>query len=104
MSFLLFFINDTATTEIYTYCHAISRHDALPIFDRQHRPLRGFDAERAEIGAVEHLEPVGRHDDLNAADAEAHRGPHRRLHPLEHRPFVDEVAVDRKSTRLNSSH
>src|SRR3546814_18875636 len=24
--------NDTATTEIYTYCHTLSRHDALPSF------------------------------------------------------------------------
>src|SRR3546814_8600359 len=28
--FFLFF-NDTATTEIYTYCHTLSLHDALPI-------------------------------------------------------------------------
>src|SRR3546814_19285301 len=26
------FFNDTATTEIYTYCHTLSLHDALPIF------------------------------------------------------------------------
>src|SRR3546814_5128031 len=28
---MLFFFNDTATTEIYTYCHTLSLHDALPI-------------------------------------------------------------------------
>src|SRR3546814_17185658 len=28
----VFFFNDTATTEIYTYCHTLSLHDALPIF------------------------------------------------------------------------
>src|SRR3546814_1065012 len=28
---LCFFFNDTATTEIYTYCHPPSLHDALPI-------------------------------------------------------------------------
>src|SRR3546814_6183138 len=27
----MFFINDTATTEIYTYRHTLSLHDALPI-------------------------------------------------------------------------
>src|SRR3546814_12609579 len=27
----LFFSNDTATTEIYTNCHTLSLHDALPI-------------------------------------------------------------------------
>src|SRR3546814_18016451 len=28
---LCFFFNDTATTEIYTYVHSLSLHDALPI-------------------------------------------------------------------------
>src|SRR3546814_15614683 len=27
-----FFLNDPATPEIYTYCHPLSLHDALPIF------------------------------------------------------------------------
>src|SRR3546814_16186446 len=27
----MFFFYETATTEIYTYCHTLSRHDALPI-------------------------------------------------------------------------
>src|SRR3546814_7527715 len=29
---LVFFFNDTATTEIYTYLHTLSLHDALPIY------------------------------------------------------------------------
>src|SRR3546814_11585960 len=29
---VVFFLNDTATTEIYTYCHTLSRPDALPIW------------------------------------------------------------------------
>src|SRR3546814_12127620 len=33
-----FFFNDTATTEIYTYWHTLSLHDALPIFAAS--PLR----------------------------------------------------------------
>src|SRR3546814_16711996 len=28
---IYFFLNDTATTEIYTYRHTLSLHDALPI-------------------------------------------------------------------------
>src|SRR3546814_13507415 len=32
-----FFFNDTATTEIYTYCHTPSLHDALPISDQRLR-------------------------------------------------------------------
>src|SRR3546814_2202697 len=31
MLFFVFFFNDTATTEIYTYLHTLSLHDALPI-------------------------------------------------------------------------
>src|SRR3546814_10198399 len=30
--YVIFFFNDTATTDIYTYCHTLSLHDALPIF------------------------------------------------------------------------
>src|SRR3546814_1370864 len=32
--FVLFF-SDTATTELYTYRHTLSRHDALPIWPRR---------------------------------------------------------------------
>src|SRR3546814_16445731 len=33
---LFFFFNDTATTEIYTYGHTLSLHDALPISVGEH--------------------------------------------------------------------
>src|SRR3712207_9502638 len=75
---ICFFFNDTATTEIYT----LSLHDALPISlrDRVH-------ARRQRVLPLLRLpEPVHVHD----ADARARR-----------QPAVD---VDRKSTRLNSSH
>src|SRR3546814_12034871 len=29
---LFFFFNDTATTELYSYLHTLSLHDALPIY------------------------------------------------------------------------
>src|SRR3546814_2027831 len=35
---MCFFFNATATTEIYTYCHALSLHDALPICRAGSRP------------------------------------------------------------------
>src|SRR3546814_16766932 len=36
----LSFFNSSATTEIYTYCHTLSLHDALPIFpDRIRRVI-----------------------------------------------------------------
>src|SRR3546814_4421428 len=39
--FLFFFVNDTATTEIYTYRHTLSLHDALPISPRSIGPTSG---------------------------------------------------------------
>src|SRR3546814_8699156 len=56
MYFFLF--NDTATTEIYTYGHTLSLHDALPILTRQldqlGRPIaiaRELDRARLAVGA-----------------------------------------------------
>src|SRR3712207_8083135 len=83
---VFFFFNDTATTEIYT----LSLHDALPISD-----------------------PHGdRH--LGAVHAEGHGGqlvapfePGRDQRELEGVAAVADAVlrqVDRKSTRLNSSH
>src|SRR3712207_7210393 len=71
---LVFFFNDTATTEIYT----LSLHDALPIW----------------VGEVE------------AREAAARRAPtHAFVRPSRHpgRCYPD-PGIDRKSTRLNSSH
>src|SRR3990170_6608059 len=59
-SFVFFFFNDTATTEIYT----LSLHDALPIYPADHFPQMGH----------------------TSFEGFAVRG------------------IDRKSTRLNSSH
>src|SRR3712207_7398956 len=77
-----FFFNDTATTEIYT----LSLHDALPICDRR-------------VGGEAPARParlVARAARPRAAAAARLRA--RAVH--QHR----DVAGDRKSTRLNSSH
>src|SRR5881397_2096226 len=71
---LFFFINETATTEIYTAQYTLSLHDALPISGSQ---------ARAEEGEHAESHPARR------------PGP-RRLGGVE--------LADRKSTRLNSSH
>src|SRR5256886_11975333 len=89
VSFLFFFFNDTATTEIYT----LSLHDALPI-------LLGRPARACEPRAGQGLpRPDPR---LPRADRQS---PGRRRPPAK---GADQVAValalDRKSTRLNSSH
>src|SRR3712207_9268837 len=79
-----FFFNDTATTEIYT----LSLHDALPIStmigDHQHH---GFVVDQGEqIGNLAINEVVIRTDRLRE------------------RTVGLVLRVDRKSTRLNSSH
>src|SRR5437764_7672591 len=72
-----FFFNDTATTEIYT----LSLHDALPISGRKARRLALDAFAEAMLGQQRH----------------AIRAPqHARLQP--------QITIDRKSTRLNSSH
>src|SRR3546814_5712125 len=43
-----FFFKDPATTEIYTYCHPLSLHDALPISSR---PRKG-ERPRADLGGA----------------------------------------------------
>src|SRR2546430_13207867 len=75
---LLFFFNDTATTEIYT----LSLHDALPICGLQFHAVEGGIAEQ------------GRAERASAVSS---------LRQL-HLELQDKIAVDRKSTRLNSSH
>src|SRR3712207_8936307 len=80
--YLLFFFNDTATTEIYT----LSLHDALPICRRVAlQELAADDQHELLLGAALLLAVVVR--------------PERRIE----RPGM-ELREDRKSTRLNSSH
>src|SRR3712207_8301514 len=83
--FPCFFFNDPATTEIYT----LSLHDALPIS----RAVR----QQVEIGPLHlrgpRVQPLG---PVEGQDR----------HAVVDRPLHDLAAhgIDRKSTRLNSSH
>src|SRR5256885_10499423 len=83
-SYFFFFFNDTATTEIYT----LSLHDALPIsLERGGAHGFGVDGDAALLAARGR---VGLAADHLGEDAQrVLQGVHR---------------VDRKSTRLNSSH
>src|SRR3712207_7867058 len=88
MSYLCFFFNDTATTEIYT----LSLHDALPICHRIHqdsevKDSHGSGRTRTQLSESRKRPLVVAHDARSQAD---------RHHVLHH--------GDRKSTRLNSSH
>src|SRR2546427_7505364 len=87
-SFMFFFFNDTATTEIYT----LSLHDALPICLRERAHERG---RRTRFAYGHGVDP----EELR-----------RRVEAVMTQAFRDAFAVaglappDRKSTRLNSSH
>src|SRR2546426_2126593 len=78
----LFFFNDTATTEIYT----LSLHDALPIYAAPSRP------HAAPQQPADRLRHLPREHGRRVSRSGAHR---RRYTPS---------VLDRKSTRLNSSH
>src|SRR3546814_7756350 len=69
----MFLFNDPATTEIYTYCHTLSLHDALPICAE-----RAAAADRAFVLPLEGLAV------LAAAVADGQRGALR--HDVQHEP------------------
>src|SRR3546814_19412800 len=50
----LFFFNDTANTEIYTYGHTLSLHDALPI-SIEEGSVGGFGSQVMQFLAMEGL-------------------------------------------------
>src|SRR3712207_7870118 len=78
---LCFFFNDTATTEIYT----LSLHDALPIYT----VLQAQDEQGNTVTIRREIDDEG-----NVVD---------RVYDSQGN-LMDERVVDRKSTRLNSSH
>src|SRR3989441_12354098 len=88
-----FFFNDTATTEIYT----LSLHDALPI--SQHRVV---DQVRRRLVAGHQQELHEGQDLLLRQPLAIHFRLDERLTEEEILAFVQ--LLDRKSTRLNSSH
>src|SRR3712207_7950626 len=77
---IIFFFNDTATTEIYT----LSLHDALPI-----SRLAGWLRTTVRRECLETLRRTGRERPSDPHSAE---------------PVAAAASEDRKSTRLNSSH
>src|SRR3712207_8340365 len=82
---MVFFFNDTATTEIYT----LSLHDALPIF------VATFADGVTFVGLAAVRDPR-----LVVATISAALG----VREAGGRPLADSLVADRKSTRLNSSH
>src|SRR2546427_2786509 len=84
---MYFFFNDTATTEIYP----LSLHDALPISAGSVPVARHSRAGFNGAG----IYPGQRHESAAGGGAESAGG---------HRPDLVPGRLDRKSTRLNSSH
>src|SRR3546814_11806639 len=95
---LVCFFNDTATPEIYTYCHTLSLPDALPIWTVPHPQGRSTAEDgqsRASCLARKAREPSrGRSSATPLRDRRTPPDP----------PRERSVQGDRKSTRLNSSH
>src|SRR3546814_18069386 len=90
-----FFVNDTATTEIYTDLHTLSLHYALPICAAggigQER-CAYFSAEGAAIAPNRGTNRKAANTDGSGSGA------------LHGRAQAPRCRKDRKSTRLNSSH
>src|SRR3712207_7827587 len=88
---LFFFFNDTATTEIYT----LSLHDALPIYINPDSLNKNpaFTNVVVVEGNVKTVH-IGGQDAINASGEIVGRGD----------IVAQTEQVDRKSTRLNSSH
>src|SRR3712207_9371302 len=87
---MFFFFNDTATTEIYT----LSLHDALPIF----RLEEAQDRPQHEPGRDEPQRREGQRRDV------AHGVFDNSGVGAKQDPGREKGGLDRKSTRLNSSH
>src|SRR3712207_7093142 len=89
---MVFFFNDTATTEIYT----LSLHDALPISaDTPYSAIAkpNSDATTAPSETQGYQPPAEPPEPAKASNASSFSFPESRIED-----------VDRKSTRLNSSH
>src|SRR3712207_8621483 len=89
MEWIVFFFNDTATTEIYT----LSLHDALPIW---------AEADDDDVGVVTAAVGGERHEDRRRERGVVH-GTFSGLGRIAG-SWASETRRDRKSTRLNSSH
>src|SRR3712207_6894555 len=82
----LFFFNDTATTEIYT----LSLHDALPIYEVKVETIPAKFGNPQPATVTVRVNPSTETPNVDFT--------------LEGQPSGLLVKVDRKSTRLNSSH
>src|SRR3546814_13409696 len=103
---LIFVLNYTATTEIYTYCHTLSLHDALPISvgNLEYQCVTSIvDAHTQANRAVRgELDGIAQQIEQDLPQSQRITNDMRRQ-PLA-AVHLKADALDRKSTRLNSSH
>src|SRR3546814_21184330 len=101
-------LNESETTEIYTYVHTLSLHDALPMTVTAAPPVpRQVVSVNAPDGAEVRFDgKVAGQGSFRSEDIRA--GSHTvsaTIASVNGCPTAtDDVTVDRKSTRLNSSH
>src|SRR3546814_12285629 len=94
---LYFFFKDTATTEIYTYGHTLSRHDALPISLRG--VARRFALSRRGVSAASGLLAWGVADDLLGR---RHAWPEQRSQGFEQRRRLHLARSEEHTSELQS--
>src|SRR3546814_18204130 len=94
--FFVFFFNDPATTDIYTYRYTLSLHDALPIFPRGISTSLDASGAGGSAGHGAVYDCRGGRSRARAAGGPGRRGGGAAVRGRDRR--------DRKSTRLNSSH
>src|SRR3546814_12931703 len=94
----LFFFNDTATTEIYTYLHTLSLHDALPIYFH-----KSFNF--GVVAAASLTRPRAGNNACSSSSKSEPSGNNGNTPCTRYgRKLSASASGDRKSTRLNSSH
>src|SRR3546814_11118891 len=99
---LLFFFKDTATTDIYTYLHTLSLHDALPICLDVSGPSESTCCAILTMSRV--VTPrIWVSPRSNRADPWV-RGMIATSADSDRMSVMPRPSIDRKSTRLNSSH
>src|SRR3546814_14908394 len=98
----MFFLKDTAYTDIYSSCHSLSIHDSLPIVTPRHNGSSWYGYTLGTVGAglILWLTALGYRKRKMTNDywsLKAWTSAHVYL-------GLSLMVVDRKSTRLNSSH
>src|SRR3546814_14179363 len=102
--YVLLFLNDTATTEIYTYWHTLPLHDALPILPQAEL----LDHAAAGSWTIKPSGPARQRNDRFSLFRKvgAIHDNHRYAVVIRNLSTTGALieGIDRKSTRLNSSH